>query len=171
MVVIVLRIHAERKPAEKGDRQGLVAGRPPNKRGRVQPVLWKCALARWLHADYRVVVPAQDLRRAMLWHSHNKYVRAHWEQERAGGVSGGQAFFTRQTMAEAFAVLGLCCNGSLADGAAKDVRIRAVGDDCGKCAEAVLLKVEKERLILEELYVAFECVREVDVLFPPVERM
>ena len=127
--------------------------------------------ARWLHADYRVVVPAQDLRRAMLWHSPNKYVRAHWEQERAGGVSGGQAFLTRQTMAEAFAVLGLCCNGSLADGAAKDVRIRAVGDDCGKCAEAVLLKVEKERLVLEELYVAFECVREVDVLFPPVERM
>ena len=126
---------------------------------------------RWLHKDYRVVVPADDLRRALLWHEPNKYALAAW---RAEGTDAAQArWLNGMTLAEAEAVLAPCRGvraSSSAGGAAPPVAVRAVGEDCSQCADAVAFKIEKERLVEgAPLKVAYQCVRAADVMFPPVE--
>ena len=134
--------------------------------------------ARWLHKDYKVVVPADDLRRALLWHEPNKYALAAW---RAEGTDAAQArWLNGMTLAEAEAVVAPCrgvrvsssssSSSSSAGSADPPVALRAVGQDCSQCADAVAFKLEKERLVEgAPLKVAYQCVRAADVMFPPAE--
>ena len=134
--------------------------------------------ARWLHKDYKVVVPAGDLRRAMLWHEPNKYALAAWKAE---DTEARQApWLNGLTLSEAEAVIAPCCSGCVAhsssssssdaDSRPSEAALQAVGEDCSQCKGAVSFKLEKQHLVERgPLKVAYECVREVDVMFPPAE--
>lgn len=124
--------------------------------------------ARWMHRDYKVVVPAGDLRRAMLWHEPNKYILSEW---RAAGTDTASAKrLGRITLAEAEAVLAPCCRDCVAHSNADSREaLHAIGEDCSQCQDAVAFNIVPKLGQVEPLKVAYECVRALDVMFPPPE--
>jgi hypothetical protein len=66
--------------------------------------------ARWLLPDYRVVLPARDIRRALMWHVPNRYVALTSKNEAAGVPTPPET--ARLSLAEADAVFSLCWKAS-----------------------------------------------------------
>ena len=126
---------------------------------------------RWMHPDYRIVLPVSDLARAMLWHTPNKYVALAQAQEAAGTPQ--QPFFNGLSLVEAVAVFGRCRDvnlGSWLDASLINaVPLHTVGD-C-TCAEATAVRTTKSSVLTGNgtLAVVFSCIRVQDVLYPPEE--
>jgi hypothetical protein len=146
-------------------------GKLPRSRGEFNPYYGS---ARWMHLAHRLVLPVRDLARAMLHHAPNKYAKNAFDS--LARNESLDFFYTGLSIAEAVAVLAPCNVGVEAvwriRGGDTNVSVRVAGDACAACAEAVALKVVKDRRAVHEgqpVEATYLCVREQDVLFPPPE--